>query len=299
MTAMQRRLLSWYAQRGRHTLPWRGTRDPYRILVAEFMLQQTQVDRVVPKYEAFLARFPDIASLAEASVAEVLRAWQGLGYNTRALRLKRIAQVVLDRFESRIPAADSQLRALPGIGPYTAAALRVFAFEEQEVALDINVTRVLRRLLHEPDRRRAERRRLYRSALAMVPVGRAHDWNSALMDLGATICTARVMQCNLCPLRRHCATASGNGAASQGAAIARRRERQPRFETTMRYARGRIIERLRDLHPHERISLFDLHADLRPQLARSQTEIVALVQTLEREGFVEVSDGQVALSSRR
>ena len=177
-------------------LPWRRTRDPYAILVSEVMLQQTQVARVVPRYEAWLARWPTAEALAAAALEEVLREWVGLGYNRRAVRLWEAARVVArDGWPQR-------LQDLPGVGPYTAAALGSFAFGRQEVALDTNARRLFARL---------------GTALAPPP-GRAADFNQATMELGATVCTARAPRCDACPLRVGC-----DGPEAAGPAPARAR----------------------------------------------------------------------------
>ncbi|MEX0851045.1 MAG: A/G-specific adenine glycosylase [Gaiellaceae bacterium] len=172
---MERALLAWFAENGRD-LPWRRTRDPYAILVSEVMLQQTQVERVVPRYAAWLERWPTVESLAAASPADVIREWQGLGYNRRSLNLLRAARLVA---EAGWP---DDLTELPGIGPYTAAAIRRFAFDEDVLPVDVNVERVLRRT-----------RGLFSSAAA-----------EALMDLGATVCIARIPRCDRCPLESAC-----------------------------------------------------------------------------------------------
>jgi A/G-specific adenine glycosylase len=168
-------LLAWFAEHGRD-LPWRHTRDPYAILVSEVMLQQTQVDRVAPRYLAWLERWPAVGCLAEASAADVIREWQGLGYNRRALNLHRTARAV-----ARDGWPDD-LTALPGVGPYTAAAVRCFALGEDVLPVDVNVERVQRRTAHEFSSRAAQ----------------------ALMDLGATICLARTPRCEACPLAAKC-----------------------------------------------------------------------------------------------
>jgi len=134
-------LLAWYRIHGRAHLPWRQTRDPYRVLVSEFMLQQTQVERVLPLFEAFVAAFPDLASLAAAQAADVVRLWRGLGYNSRAVRLHALARAVVERHGGALPSDRDALLALPGIGPYTASAVRAFAFELDDVALDTNIRR--------------------------------------------------------------------------------------------------------------------------------------------------------------
>ncbi|MBV8490840.1 MAG: A/G-specific adenine glycosylase [Candidatus Eremiobacteraeota bacterium] len=189
---VRKALLDWYGSAGRAHLPWRTVRDPYRTLVSEFMLQQTQVERVVTRFEAFLARFPDVRALAKATVADVLREWKGLGYNSRALRLKRVADAVVAEHGGVIPSEPAALRDLPGIGAYTAAAIRAFAFDLDDAPVDTNVRRIVHRLafgLEHPSA--ATPVQLEELARELVAPGRAHDWSSALMDLGATICSAR------------------------------------------------------------------------------------------------------------
>jgi A/G-specific adenine glycosylase len=285
---MHDKVLRWYARHGRASLPWRVRRDPYRTVVSEFMLAQTQVDRVVPKFEAFVECFPHFRALAQASTASVLRAWKGLGYNSRAVRLHRLARAVVERHGGVLPSESEALRSLPGVGPYTAAAIRAFAFGLDDAPVDTNVRRVVHRLFlgveHPP---RANARELGTRARALVPPGRGHDWSSALMDLGATICTARSPECGRCPLRDDCAAAPIHPAQL---------ERAPRtgavpFKRTTRYARGRIVDRLRDLPPGRRISLLDLHRAVAPAMPeRGVDDVRAIVAALERDGLV-TSDG--------
>jgi A/G-specific adenine glycosylase len=293
-------LLEWYEQYGRSHLPWRMTRDPYRIVVSEFMLQQTQVDRVLPKYEAFVERFPHFHALAKASTADVLREWKGLGYNSRAVRLKQIAQAVCDRFGGMMPKDAETLRTLPGIGPYTVAAVRAFAFDCDEAALDTNVRRVAHRLLYGLEHPPAvTQSALDAQAVAMVPAGRGHDWNSAMMDLGAAICTARAPKCLVCPMRNVCAASPVDAAQLERARAAHVRRRSPQeaipFERTTRYARGRIIDRLRELPRGQAISLLDLHDDVTRRIGRTHEELAALVEALERDGLVTTRAHGVAL----
>jgi len=266
------------------------------------MLQQTQVDRVVPKFEQFVARFPDLRALAQASSADVLRQWQGLGYNSRAVRLQRVAQEVLQRFDGRIPRDARALQALPGIGPYTAAAIRAFAFDEDDAPLDTNIRRIVHRLFfgaeYPPQALPAE---LDERARELVPGGCAHDWSSALMDLGASLCTARAPKCLQCPLSAHCSASPVDAAALESARRANAVKPSPQnaipFERTTRFARGRIIDALRALAPGMRISLLDLHGELAPVLAgRTLEEVGALVAILERDGLVDVDGTAVALA---
>src|SRR5579872_7431259 len=176
-------MLIWYSTFQRD-LPWRGDPDPYHVLVSEIMLQQTQVDRVMPKYHSFLQRFPTLRSLAEASTADVIREWQGLGYNRRALNLKRLADVVESEYRGELPTTSAQLMRLPGVGDYTAKAVACFAFGEQVAVVDTNVRRVLSSACGRPLSAR-ETRDL---ASKILPPGRAADWNQALMDYGALAC---------------------------------------------------------------------------------------------------------------
>jgi A/G-specific adenine glycosylase len=206
----QRRLLAWYRRHGRD-LPWRRTREPYRILVSEIMLQQTQVDRVLPKYRQFLDRYPTLEALASAPVADVRRLWYPLGYNVRPLRLHAIARETLARYGGRLPDSADTLRQLPGIGRYTAGAILAFAHGRDVAVLDTNVRRVLGRVFLGPRRLRRLRgeKTLWDLAERLVPRGRGYDFNQALMDFGATWCTPRRPQCAPCPMRGFCATFAG------------------------------------------------------------------------------------------
>jgi A/G-specific adenine glycosylase len=293
---MQRRLLRWYRGHGRAALPWRTERSPYRTVVSEFMLAQTQVDRVVPKFEAFVERFPDFAALSRASLAEVLREWKGLGYNSRAVRLHGLARVVAARHRGALPSDPRSLRSLPGIGPYTVAAIRAFAFNEDDAPVDTNVRRIVHRLfcgIEHPNA--ASARTLDEHARALVPRGRAHDWSSAMMDLGAAVCTARAPKCLLCPLRADCAAAPVDAASLEAARIAGAKRASPQnaipFEQSRRYARGRIIDRLRELPPGERISLLDLHSAVPAFSARTVEDLRELVAALEKDGLI-THDGE-------
>jgi A/G-specific adenine glycosylase len=212
--AFRRRLLAWYARHGRD-LPWRRTRNPYRVLVSEIMLQQTQVDRVIPKYQEFLRRYPTMRALAGARVDEVRRLWYPLGYNARPIRLRQIARETLARYGGRLPDSDERLRTLPGIGRYTAGAIRAFAYGADTAVLDTNVRRVLGRVF--VGRRRARHLRgdgpYWDLAARLVPNGRGYDFNQALMDFGATHCTARKPACRTCPLRGLCVSYPLHGVA--------------------------------------------------------------------------------------
>ena len=198
-------LLDWFAKHKR-ALPWRATRDPYRIWVSEVMLQQTQAATVIPFYERFLERFPDLAALANADDAALMKAWEGLGYYARARHLRAAAQTVLREHGGKLTASRDELLTLPGFGPYTAAAVASLAFGEDCAAVDGNVLRVLARVyaVDEDIRRSATRRRLQQLADDLVPSGRAGEFNEALMELGALVCRPKKPDCDACPIRRFC-----------------------------------------------------------------------------------------------
>lgn len=198
-------LLGWYRRNAR-ALPWRRSRDPYAIWVAEVMLQQTRAETVVPYFERWMSRFPDIRALAAASRDEVLRLWEGLGYYVRAHNLQRAAEIVIRQHGGTLPASPEALERLPGIGRYTAAAIAAIAFDVDTIALDGNQRRVLSRLFDlalDPRPARAERVLRERGA-TLLPPRRAAAFNQALMDLGSTICGPRRPRCGECPLARHC-----------------------------------------------------------------------------------------------
>lgn len=211
-SAARRVLDAWFALAGRD-LPWRRTHDPYAVLVSEFMLQQTQVATVVPYYERWLARFPDAAALARAPEAEVLRAWEGLGYYARARNLHRAARALVETHGGRFPTDPAAIAALPGVGRYTAGAVASFAFDLPAAAVDANIARVLARWLdlRTPIDTAAGQATLWETAARLVPAPGEEDggvgprrWNSALMELGALVCRARAPACLVCPARGWC-----------------------------------------------------------------------------------------------
>ena len=241
-----RRLRQWFRTHGRD-LPWRRTRDPYRVLVSELMLQQTQVSRVLPKYEEFLRTYPTLASVARSTPGRVCEAWRGLGYYARARNLYRLATTVAEdrpdatagRGHSRgprmaLPSSPDQLRLLPGIGVYTAGAIASFAYERRAALVDTNVARVLRRVFVPdlPAGTPATARILWTIAETLLPrTGRA-AWthNQALIELGALVCTARVARCGECPVRSLCSTVAASAKC--------RKEAHPRALQRSRKARS-------------------------------------------------------------
>ncbi|CAB1128947.1 A/G-specific adenine glycosylase [Candidatus Hydrogenisulfobacillus filiaventi] len=225
LTLFRRELAAWYRRHGRD-LPWRRTRDPYAILVSEVLLHQTQVRTVIPVYEAFLARFPTLDALAGAPLAEVKAITDPLGYKVRGRWLWEIARAVTARHGGRIPDSWEELLALPGVGRYTAGAVRSFAFGLRSPILDTNVERVLGRYFEVPalgpGGRGAERRHhLWALAEAVLPEEGADQFNQALMDLGALICTARKPACLLCPVAGGCARLGGGLRAAEPPALYR------------------------------------------------------------------------------
>jgi A/G-specific adenine glycosylase len=205
--AFAARVLDWFDHCGRRDLPWQRDSTPYGVWVSEIMLQQTQVQTVVPYFERFVGRFPDVVTLAEAPLDAVLHLWSGLGYYARARNLHRAAQQVVTEHGGRFPMEHAALQALPGVGRYTAGAILSFAYGRDEPILDTNVRRVLGRVFLGPRRlARARDRALWDLAGTLVPRGRGYDFNQALMDFGATWCTPRRPRCPPCPLRRLCAS---------------------------------------------------------------------------------------------
>ena len=199
------KLLAWYRAHGRD-LPWRRTDDPYHILVSEVMLQQTQVDRVLPKYAEWLNKYPSLTALASAPVDEVTRTWYPLGYNIRPRRLHAIARESVERYGGELPADADTLRSFKGIGAYTAGAILTFAFRRPAAILDTNVARVLFRVFvgRGHPKSHAMRRKLWKVSAALLPRRDAFDFNQALMDIGAMVCVARKPLCLVCPMARMC-----------------------------------------------------------------------------------------------
>lgn len=201
----RRALLTWYRKAARD-LPWRRTRDPYAVLVSEFMLQQTQVSRVVDYYGPFLDRYPTIRHLARARASQIREAWDGLGYYRRAANLHRLAREVVAKHDGVIPRDPADLRRLPGVGAYTAGAVATFAYERPAAAVDTNVARVLARVFFGNPPARVSLRKVTCLAEALQPRRGRTAWafNQALMELGALVCSARAPKCATCPVRSVC-----------------------------------------------------------------------------------------------
>src|SRR2546426_727122 len=305
-------LLQWY-QAEQRDLPWRSTADPYAILVSEIMLQQTQVDRVLPKYQQFLAAFPTLLDLASASTAEVIAVWVPLGYNRRAVSLQSIARQVMAEYDGHIPKTIDELLKLKGIGRYTAGAIACFAYHKQVATVDTNIRRVLHRIflgLEHPEPRLNDIQAL---ALAeqVLPSGEAYNWNQALMDLGATTCTSSNPQCIRCPVQENCCAytemsqhslfPSGlvlrqlRKVAEKKANYQAKNQAQP-FTSTNRYFRGRIVDLLRTIPAGQRVPLIDLGSQIKPAFCDDDLPwLQKIVNGLAKDGLINCTEEGVRL----
>jgi A/G-specific adenine glycosylase len=301
-------LLQWYTIEYRD-LPWRSTHDPYAILVSEMMLQQTQVYRVLPKYQQFLAAFPTLADLAAAPTADVISNWVPLGYNMRAVRLQSIARQVMAEYGGRIPDFIEELLKLKGVGRYTAGAIACFAYMKQVATVDTNINRVLHRIflgLEYPEPKLTNEQMLS-LAEQVLPDGKAYEWNQALMDLGATICTSSNPQCARCPLHEVCNAYTemlnyslfpSGAVLRQLRKVAEKKETyqsQP-FTSTNRYFRGRIVDHLRSLPAGQRIPLTTLGPKIKQEFRDDDlTWLQQLVDRLAKDGLVDYAEDGVRL----
>ena len=282
-------LLDWYSQHARD-LPWRRTKDPYAILVSEVMLQQTQVDRVIPKYDEFLRLFPTFQALAAAPTADVIRAWSPLGYNRRAVRLQAIAAQIAECHGGELPEDMKTLLSLPGVGEYTASALACFIHGQNVPVIDTNVRRVLSRVFRgTASVAPMEVRTIAQWAL---PLGRGPQWSQALMDIGATLCTSQRPVCPQCPLELYCQAAA---TFRKHPAVAERRaaygKRQQPFAGSSRFYRGRIVDCLRRLPAGDSIAVTDLGTTVRDDYEETHSEwLIALVRGLETDGLARVQE---------
>jgi A/G-specific adenine glycosylase len=282
----QNEILTWYTQNQRD-LPWRKTRDPYHILVSEIMLQQTQVSRVIPKFEAWLKAFPTVSDLANAPTPEVLKLWSGLGYNRRALNLKKTAVVVSEMYKGEFPKTEKELLALPGIGAYTARAILCFAFNEQVAVVDTNVRKVIlihffpeqiRQLAEEskgpglrlqdaPASFRSDNKTISEIAEQLLPHGKAYEWNQALMDYASLV------------LKKEKITIP----------------KQSTFQGSRRYYRGQILKLLLT---KKTLAVNDLGPAIKKDFNKTETAwLEDLLDELIKEGFIEVKNNYVKLAA--
>lgn len=253
---IQKKLLSWYGKHKRD-LPWRHTRHPYHILVSEVMLQQTQVDRVIFKYKEFLKRFPTTKKLAAASTADVIRAWQGLGYNRRALFLQKTAKAVEEKYKGKFPQTIDELKQLPGIGDYTARAVLSFSFELPFPMMDTNHRRFYQRVFFGLDQK--SDKELLIAAEQVMPK-QPYDWNQGLMDFGSIICLTSRPKCEVCPLQKYC-KAYPDILKEENQIKKKKAKHSIPFKQTDRYVRGRIVDLLRGVHGVRSEQVYRLFAE--------------------------------------
>jgi A/G-specific adenine glycosylase len=287
---LQAAVLGWYRAEGR-VLDFRATRDSYAILVSETMAQQTQIGRAVDHWRRFMARFPTFEALAAATPADVLRAWQGLGYDRRALNLLRCARIIVTELGGQLPPEVDALLRLPGIGPYTARAIAALAFGRQAGAVDVNVHRVLSRVVGGTQAGSMSRAAVQAVADALVPPDRPAEWTHALMDVGATLCRPRAPRCEACPVRTWCryaqtahleATKTPVGRTDRQPRPRAARERPAPFDSTRRWLRGRILDRLRAADGDAWIAFPD------PVGMHGRPMVEAALTALAREGMIEL-----------
>ncbi|HLX13554.1 MAG TPA: A/G-specific adenine glycosylase [Bacteroidota bacterium] len=281
--AIRRAILNRYRKLGRD-FPWRSTSDPYEILISEIMLQQTQASRVKEKLPAFIRKFPNWRALSRASTADLLRAWQGMGYNSRAVRLKQLASVIVNEHGGKLPDNIEALRALPGIGPYTASAVMTFAFRKRVPVVDVNIRRVLSRLFALPLRTSDDEKNIWTLAGKLLPHD-TYDWTQALMDFGATICTARNPKCAECPLASSCPSKDPLRKFTIRAHRTKKSPEPSHDGLPRRLWRGRVIEALRT--NKRGIGLHILGTRIKSDFSNSDSRWLAdLTAALERDGLV-------------
>jgi A/G-specific adenine glycosylase len=291
VAAIRAGLLAWF-ETNQRDLPWRHTRNPYAILVSEVMLQQTQVDRVIPYYDRFLKQFPTVETLASAATAEVITLWSGLGYNRRAVNLQRTAQAVVEQHGGIFPRDPPTLRQLPGVGPYTAGAIACFAFEEPVAFLDTNMKRVIHRLVAGPDlpKTMLSDRQLEAFAEQLLPGNDAWRWNQALIEFGALQCTARKPACVICPLQTSCVAFPVIQSVIVSLPAGTRKKNEAPFSGSNRYFRGRIVDSLR-LAQGDTVTMSALGAMVREDYSPEHAEwLLELVRGLERDGLARVAE---------
>jgi len=273
---VRKKVQTWFAQ-NRRDLPWRRTTDPYLIAVSEVMLQQTQVDRVIPKFLAWRRAWPTTASLAQASLQDVLQLWSGLGYNSRALRLRQAAREVMEKYDGHWPTTVEELENLPGFGPYTARAVASFAYNQNVATVDTNIRRIVSRVFFGVGE--VSSKSIEQIANDIVPAGKSADWHGALMDFGSAVCTSRNPKCETCPLQTVC--------RAYPAVLTQERPQKKksiRFEHTDRYWRGAIMRELLQHSPQTSSSIIRA---LKKVGDVDNKRVVRLLKALSKAGLIE------------
>jgi len=281
---IRKAILQWYQTWGRE-LPWRKTRNPYRILISEILLQQTQVHRVLQKYPQFLKKFPDLSALARGRRRDVILAWRGMGYNSRAVRLHLLARQVVEKHHGKLPSSYKELIQLPGVGKYTANALLSSGWRKNAAVVDINVRRVFSRILFSMKTTAdlIPEEMSWNIAEDLVPRGNAYTWNQALMDLGATICTKSTPKCDSCPVGAFCF--SRKHMRSIRVHLSRS---EPSYKgIPNRIHRGKIVEELRRLNGRRAIPSETLGKRvLTGYTSRNEKWLKGILAGLEKDGLV-------------
>ena len=279
---IQQTILQWYKKNGRQ-LPWRQTTDLYRILVSEMMLQQTQVDRVIPKYYAFLEQFPTVSSLADAQTAEVLKMWSGLGYNRRALYLQKCAQTIKYKHNGKFPETTEELLAIPGLGKYTAAAVQSFANNKDVVVIDVNVERIFKRIFY------GKIEAAEAIAWHILPTNESRNWHNALMDIGALFCAAKNPKCALCPAKACCAAANNKERIE---ATWKKRKVVP-FKNSDRIVRGTILKLLTTKNGQEQDQIYKQLIE--QDIKREKEKFEEIIVQLEKDGLIKKEKNMLSL----
>lgn len=288
--AIQRRISLWYAKNSRSFI-WRETRDPYTILVSEIMLQQTQTSRIQEKLPLFLKQFPTLRALAESPRGDVVRAWQGIGYNNRAVHLHDLARSVLQNYDGQLPRKIEQLEVLPGIGQYTSHAVACFAFRQHVPVVDVNIHRVLSRIFWKMKNfsDRQDQATAWKVAEKVLPED-AYSWNQAVMDLGAVVCTAAKPLCGHCPVKNYCASAHLEHGSMRRvpAPQSRKRKPEPSYDgIPRRLWRGRIVQALRNAERDRPLAVAELAKAIKPDFRASELPwLIRVVDRLAEDGVV-------------
>jgi len=296
LSNIHRRIIGWYRVHHRR-LPWRTTNDPYKILVSEIMLQQTQVSRVKEKLPVFFKKFPTLNKLSQASKADVIRSWRGLGYNNRAVRLHQFAKTILNNYDGKIPSDVPTLQQLPGIGPYTAHALACFAFRQHVPVVDVNIRRVLSRMfwIMKTPADVKDTTTVWQLAEEILPSD-AYAWHQALMDLGSTTCLPRKPLCDICPVRTLCSSSH----LHKTKIIHHKSNivhREPSYlGIPRRFWRGKIVEVLRTVNGRGSMTLFQLGREIKQDFTQHEIPwLKSIVRQLESDGVVAVSKKRTSI----
>ncbi len=299
-------ILLWYSTHKRD-LPWRKTTDPYSVLVSEIMLQQTQVSRIIIKYQEFLSLFPTIFDLAQASKAEVIQAWSGMGYNRRALLLHQFAQEVVAKYNGIVPEDPEELIELPGIGPYAAGSISAFAYNQPTPAIDVNVRRIYLRFFQGKDQglpmSKGEEKELYELVKRTIPAGKSRDLHNALMDFGSLVCTRDTPICGECVLKASCKFFPLYSLDKEKIMFVMEKKREEGMMENGRHVpnrifRGRIVEFVRKNERRE-ITIEELGRAVKKDYVNTEEEwLLGLVKKLEREGMINVKRAKELISFR-